>query len=120
MPVAPDSAPNPYACLGSIAVFFVIITPIYLMLRYFVKLIRWSYGFDVPPEDPGPPLRICEGCHNTVLELDFQHCPYCGRMLPPVAEPNPQPEKGAGVVSESDLAPDLVQPFTDDGRAQDA
>ncbi len=95
MPVPPESAPSTYGCLSTIAIAGLIVAPIYLLLRYFVKLIRYRYGFAELPEDTGPPLRICEGCHNTVLEVDFQHCPYCGRPLPPL-EPGPdQPPAAA-------------------------
>jgi len=73
--------PGMARCLASLGAFLLIATPLYLMLRYFVRLIRWRYGFDTDGEDDGPPLRICGGCHNTVLEPDFQHCPYCGRLL---------------------------------------
>lgn len=88
------------ACLKTLALFFLIISPLYLMLRFFVGLIRAYYGFDEAGTDEaqGPPLRICSACHNTVMEADFQHCPYCGRPLPQ-ADPEPGPEAGAGAVS---------------------
>lgn len=120
MPLPQETAQNPYACLGSIAVFLLIVTPIYLMLRYFVKLIRWSYGFDVPPEDPGPPLRICQGCHNTVLEPDFQHCPYCGLPLPAVAEEEPESEGNSEAEPAPDLLPDSERPLADEELPDDA
>lgn len=71
-------------CLGA---FVVVVAPLYLMLRFLVMLTRNYYGFDAgdAEADAGPPLRICQGCHNTVLETDFTHCPYCGRPLPPAA-----------------------------------
>lgn len=81
MPV-PDPPSSAVACLSTVAVFLVIVAPLYLMLRFFVRLIRAYYGFDAVPDDAGPPLRVCAGCHNTVLEADFMHCPYCGRPLP--------------------------------------
>jgi hypothetical protein len=55
--------------------------PVYLLFRLFVRLIRQAYGFDVY-EDDGSPLRVCDRCNNTVLESDFEHCPYCGKSLP--------------------------------------
>jgi hypothetical protein len=63
------------------AIFFVVIAPVYLILRFFVGLVRDAYGFRVPA-DPGPEYRICGSCHNTVMEDDFSHCPYCGTELP--------------------------------------
>ncbi len=77
-----ESPSGAAACLYTVAVFLVIVAPLYLMLRFFVRLIRAYYGFDPVPDDPGPPLRVCAGCHNTVLEKDFTHCPYCGQTLP--------------------------------------
>jgi hypothetical protein len=67
-------------CIRVIAVFLLLMTPVYLLLRLFVKLIRQAYGFD--DEEQGPPLRVCSSCNNTVLEPDFEHCPYCGEELP--------------------------------------
>ena len=64
--------------------FLVIVAPMYLLFRYFVKVVREAYGFAELPPDEGPPLRICPACHNTVLEQDFSHCPYCGAALPAV------------------------------------
>ena len=77
---------NGTGCLPVIAVFLLIVTPLYLVMRFFVSLVRQAYGFDTPDDD-GPPLRICGRCHNTVLEPDFQHCPYCGNALADVSEP---------------------------------
>ena len=81
MPIDPPSASAPLGCLSTLAMFVIIVSPLYLLLRFFVRLIRAAYGFDGPAAENGPPLRICDGCHNTVLERDFQHCPYCGRPL---------------------------------------
>jgi hypothetical protein len=75
-------------CLRTVAIFLVLMAPVYYLLRFFVKLIRYRYGFGVH-EDEGPPLRVCSACHNTVLETDFLHCPYCGASLPAVEQPRP-------------------------------
>lgn len=74
------------SCLYCLVAFVVVVAPLYLMLRFLVMLIRNYYGFDAADAevDAGPPLRICGGCHNTVLENDFSHCPYCGRPLAPI------------------------------------
>jgi len=66
--------------LAVAAVFAVLVAPVYLMFRFFVKLIRVYYGFDVDAAE-GPPLRICGACHNTVMEREFAHCPYCGAPM---------------------------------------
>ena len=76
------------SCAATLAAFIVLVLPVYVLFRVFVESVRAGYGFGVPPDD-GPPLRICPGCDNTVMEDDFTHCPYCGRPLPPVAEPRP-------------------------------
>ncbi len=56
--------------------------PVYFMFRMFVGLIRQAYGFDGEKPDEEPPLRVCDECHSTVLEPEFGHCPYCGKVLP--------------------------------------
>jgi hypothetical protein len=76
-------------CLKTAAVFLLLMAPVYYLLRLFVKLVRYAYGFDDLPGDEGPPLRVCGSCHNTVLEPEFEHCPYCGAQLP-AAEPSPK------------------------------
>lgn len=73
---------SPGVFVQTCVIFLVIVAPLYLVFRWFVGLIRQAYGFADEPEDDGPPLRICGSCHNTVLERDFQHCPYCGAPLP--------------------------------------
>ncbi len=70
-------------CLVAIFVFFAFVTPLYLTMRSLVRLTRIRYGFVEPESDDGPPLRVCDACANSVLEPDFQHCPYCGAPLPP-------------------------------------
>jgi hypothetical protein len=83
---------DPGVALRTCATFLLIAAPCYLVFRWLVKLARQAYGFDVPAEDEGPPLRICARCHNTVLEPEFSHCPYCGAPLPAAdgaAEPAP-------------------------------
>lgn len=72
-----------WGCLGAVVMFAVLMAPVYLMFRFLVKLVRAAYGFDVDEADYAPPLRICGNCNNTVLEDDFENCPYCGRPLPP-------------------------------------
>lgn len=70
------------ACLQTLAIFAIVVAPLYLLLRYFVKIIRQAYGFEAQPPDTEPPLRICGSCHNTVMEREFVHCPYCGATMP--------------------------------------
>lgn len=69
-------------CGRILFVLLLILTPIYLYFRYFMKVVRAYYGFS-DAKDEGPPIRVCPSCHNTVLETDFSHCPYCGLELPP-------------------------------------
>ena len=64
------------------AAFLLVAAPMYLLMRALVKLVREAYGFSVTEPDPDPPLLICSSCHNTVMESDFIHCPYCGAKLP--------------------------------------
>jgi hypothetical protein len=75
----PSSSDTP-GCLATIAAFALVATPVYLVMRFLVGLVRQAYGFD-GAGDQGPPLRICSSCHNTVLESDYTHCPYCGAVL---------------------------------------
>ncbi len=62
--------------------FFLIVTPIYLFMLFFVRIVRESYGFVGVRDDDGPPIRVCYQCNNTVLEPGYVHCPYCGEPLP--------------------------------------
>lgn len=80
---------EPGLLLRTCLTFLVIVAPLYLVFRWFVKLVRQAYGFAEEPVDEGPPLRICGSCHNTVLELDFVHCPYCGAALSALTESKP-------------------------------
>lgn len=77
-----DALDGGAGCLRTVAVFALIVAPLYLLLRFFVKVVRQAYGFDAEPPDDEPPLRICRACHNTVMERDFDHCPYCGSRMP--------------------------------------
>jgi len=72
---------NAVGCARTVGVFLLLVAPIYALFRFFIRLVRVKYGF-IPDSDVGPPLRVCLGCHNTVLEDDFSHCPYCGEALP--------------------------------------
>ena len=76
-------------CARGLLVFLAIVAPIYLVMRSLVRLTRIRYGFVEDPVDDGPELRICQRCGNTVMELDFQHCPYCGLALPVPTVPRP-------------------------------
>ena len=86
VPLASIPSASPAGPWGICLAGGLLIAPIYLLMRVFVKLVRQTYGFE--PADPpkGPPLRICDECHNTVLEPDFTHCPYCGAPLPAPGE----------------------------------
>ena len=75
---------DPGLALRTCLTFLVLVAPVYLVFRYFIKVVRQAYGFEPVPPDEGPPLRVCGQCHNTVLEADFSHCPYCGAPLTPV------------------------------------
>ena len=88
----PEPGGDTPGCLSVGAMFLVLAAPVYLLLRYFVRLVRSAYGFDEPVEDDDMRLRVCASCHNTVLEADYQHCPYCGAELPPL--PSPADERG--------------------------
>lgn len=68
--------------------FVVVAAPVYALARLLVRLARQAYGFSTS-EDSGPDHRICAACHNTVMEDDFRHCPYCGAELAP-----PEPATG--------------------------
>lgn len=93
-----DFLSNPGLALRTSLTCLLIVLPLYLLLRYFVKLVRQAYGFEPQPEEDGPPLRVCGACHNTVLEADFVHCPYCGGPLPAA--------EGATPADPVDLSPD--------------
>ena len=80
---AGDGAPG--GCLATLSIFLLLTLPVYALLRAIAGMARAYYGFGGAPVDDGPPLRVCGGCHNTVLEQDFSHCPYCGRSLGPPA-----------------------------------
>ena len=74
---------------GSWRIFLVgllIVAPLYLFLTFFVRIVREAYGFVEPPPDAGPPIRVCFGCDNSILDPSYVHCPYCGSDLPPVPE----------------------------------
>jgi hypothetical protein len=73
---------GPGACLSTVAVFLLLVAPLVLLFRAIVRLARQAYGFDPQLPDDGPALRVCARCHNSVLEPDFDHCPYCGAALP--------------------------------------
>lgn len=83
LPIAQISWSGRFDCLKGIFVFLLFMAPIYLTMRFLVKLARIYYGFDPLDPDDGPPIRVCDRCSNTVLEPDFAHCPYCGELLPP-------------------------------------
>lgn len=85
-PVATLATPSPSGPWGIFLAGSLLIAPIYLLMRVFVKLVRQTYGFEPVKTPPGPPLRICQKCHNTVLETEYSHCPYCGAPLPEPAE----------------------------------
>jgi hypothetical protein len=71
-------------CVGVGVAFLVLMAPVYWLFRTLVKLTRIAGGFAPAPSDDGPPLRICPSCHNTVLEPEFERCPYCAGGLSPV------------------------------------
>ncbi len=68
-------------CVPTWALFLLLSAPFVILLRMIGRLARIRYGFGDPPTDDGIPIRICEACHNTVLERDYAHCPYCGARL---------------------------------------
>jgi hypothetical protein len=82
-PVAQVTWSGGFDCLKGILVFLLFVAPIYLTLRFLVKMARIYYGFDPLVPDDGPPIRVCDRCNNTVLEPEYAHCPYCGELLPP-------------------------------------
>lgn len=67
--------------MTTFAIFVLMALPVYLVLAAISRMARAYYGFGVTDVDDGPPLRICGQCHNTVLEPEFAHCPYCGAAL---------------------------------------
>lgn len=115
MPFNPPPAFDLYGCLRTLAAFFIIVSPLYLLMRFFVRMIRVYYGFDTGDPDAGPPLRVCDGCHNTVLEPDYQHCPYCGRALPLIDD---VAEGRLPVVLAPNRAATREDDGNDNGRAQ--
>ena len=72
---------GPGGCLATGAIFLLMAAPVYLVLAAITRMARAYYGFGADAVDDGPPLRICAACHNTVLEPDYVHCPYCGAEL---------------------------------------
>ena len=76
-----------------LAMFLVVVAPVYLMMRVLVKLARLRYGFLPEPPDDGRPLRVCFSCNNSILEGGFSHCPYCGEVLPPLTAPAAAPSR---------------------------
>lgn len=82
MSPAAEPGIQPPGCLGVLAIFGLLTLPVYFVLRTYVTLIRQSYGFERAPPDEEYPVRVCPNCHNTIMEDDFQHCPYCGTPLP--------------------------------------
>jgi hypothetical protein len=91
MPAPPTSIQLPATmsldCIVGVLVFLALVAPVYLTMRFLVRLARIRYGFETGEPDLGPPLRICDPCGNTVLEPDFQHCPYCGEPLKSTSDP---------------------------------
>lgn len=67
--------------LATWVLFLLLAAPSIMLLRMLGRLARVRYGFGDPPVDDGPPIRVCGECHNTVLETDYTHCPYCGSQL---------------------------------------
>ena len=90
---AGDASPN--GLLG-IFIFLLFVTPFYLFMRWLSKLARIRYGLDDGELEDGPPLRVCEKCYNSVLEMDWDHCPYCGQRLPAL-DSNRSPDDEAQV-----------------------
>jgi len=86
-PAMPEAAVQGTRCLATIAIFAVLVAPLYLVFRLLVGLVRDAYGFSSGDSERMELCRVCGGCHNTVMEPDFEACPYCGRPLPPVAAP---------------------------------
>ncbi len=66
-------------CVRTAAIFVLVASPVYLLLRVVARTARQLYGFDAAPAEP--PLVICQRCHNSVLEPGWSHCPYCGAPL---------------------------------------
>lgn len=92
-----EPAGNDPGCLRTLAIFALVASPVYLLLRVVARTARQLYGFDAPPDEP--PLVICQQCHNTILEEGWRHCPYCGAPLaePPAAGDGPAaPAAGGG------------------------
>lgn len=105
METMPQEAAQGAGCGRILFVLLLILTPIYLYFRYFMKVVRAYYGFS-DAEDEGPPIRVCPSCHNTVLETDFSHCPYCGLELPPESVVGAPAVTAAEVIPPHDAAPD--------------
>jgi uncharacterized paraquat-inducible protein A len=76
---------GPVGCAYTCGVFLLVAAPVYLVMRWIASLARDAYGFGPQEETADAPLRVCPACHNTVLESDYAHCPYCGAELPPGA-----------------------------------
>ncbi|MEO8082897.1 MAG: hypothetical protein ABI780_03685 [Ardenticatenales bacterium] len=80
------AASNGAGCLRTLAIFALVASPVYLLLRVVARTARQLYGFDPPPDEP--PLVVCARCHNTVLDHGWSHCPYCGAPLPEASATN--------------------------------
>lgn len=91
-PLDPAAADAP-GCLRTFAIFVLVASPVYMLLRVVARVARQAYGFDPGPDEP-PPL-VCAACHNTILETGWLHCPYCGAALPSAASAAPAPADAA-------------------------
>lgn len=69
------------AMAAFLAMLATILVPVYLVMRGLLSLARIRYGFAPEPPDDGKPLRVCDGCANSILEDGYRHCPYCGKPL---------------------------------------
>lgn len=91
------AASNGAGCLRTLAIFALVASPVYLLLRVVARTARQLYGFDPPPDEP--PLVVCARCHNTVLDHGWSHCPYCGAPLPDPSSAT----SGSAAVAEGEL-----------------
>ena len=99
--LAPMSTLEPAAgdgpgCMRTLAIFALVASPVYLLLRVVARSARQMYGFEEVPDEP--PLVICPRCHNTVLEAGWTPCPYCGTALP-----EPQTQARTAAPADSDV-----------------
>lgn len=116
--LAPMSTLEPVAgdgpgCIRTLAIFALVASPVYLLLRVVVRSARQMYGFEEVPDEP--PLVICQSCHNTVLEAGWTHCPYCGTALPV-----PEPGQYATAPTVSDVPTDAPTDVPTSVAADDA